>query len=64
MSKFFNLVAGVGLGGALAFWGAISEDAMYVAMGWPLLILAAGNLRFARLERQLAQLRAQRMETR
>ena len=64
MSRFFNLVAGVGLGGALAFWGAISKDPMYVAMGWPLLILAAGNLRFARLERQVAELREQRMEAR
>jgi hypothetical protein len=62
MSKAFSLVAGVGLGGALAFWGAFSKDPMYVAMGCSLLILAAGNLRFAGFDRQIAELREQRAE--
>jgi hypothetical protein len=55
MGKLFNLVAGGGLGAALAFWRDLQRP-MFVAMGWPLLILAAGNLRFARLERQIAEL--------
>ena len=48
----------------LAGWGFVDADPMAVAIGFPFFLDAASNLRFERVERQLAELRELRMEAR
>ncbi len=59
-----DIAAGLVIGGAMAFWGGVTHDPMRVAFGWPLLIGAASIWRFERLERQIAELREGRTESR
>ena len=60
------MISGIGarlemvLGIILTGWGLMTGDPMTVAIGFPFFLDAASNLRFERVERQLADLRAQR----
>jgi hypothetical protein len=48
----------------LAVWGWISDDAIAVAIGFPIFLSAASERDLGRLERQIAELREQRAEAR
>lgn len=48
----------------LCAWGWVEDDAMAVAIGFPLFLSAANDRRFDRLEQQIAELGERRAEAR
>ncbi len=63
-SRQLHLVVDAVIAGAIALWGLFTESALYVAIGLPMTVLCVAFYRMDRLERQIAELREGRTESR
>jgi hypothetical protein len=52
------------VGSLMGFWSLVTDQAMVVAVGMPLLLVGTQAYRHDRLERLVEELRTQRAETR
>lgn len=60
-----EILSAVVIGSLVGFWGFVSQEAMYVAVGLPMAALGAAMYRIDRLEQLVDELRAaQRTESR
>ena len=60
-----EIIAAVVIGSLVGFWGFVTQESMYVAVGLPMTALGAAMYRNERLEQLVEELRAaQRIESR
>ena len=60
-----EIISAVVIGSLVGFWGFVSQEAMYVAVGLPMAALGAAMYRIDRLEQLVDELRgARRTESR
>jgi predicted permease len=60
----YHIIVMIVAGSLMGFWGLVTDQAMLVAVGMPLLLVGTQAVRHDRLERLVEELRTQRTETR
>ena len=59
-----EIISAVVIGSAVGFWGFVTQEAMYVAVGLPMAALGAAMYRIDRLEQLVDELQTQRTDDR